>query len=277
MSNSTNEDLDLEKDKIKSKIKKYINILSELTKNNDEKTKKIEEFKKKIDTITQLDEKIKSECDKIKVDLETKEKTLEERNNILKTQIQKIIDIKFKKTYTMKELDDFLESEEQTETALEFLELEEPIETDIDKQYKMYKSKLDEIKKILNILTNKNLIEELLLKINKNIDKDSLENIIKDKVSIIKYIDEIIPEVEKNIKKPAMDYEEKKKYKDVLEFLINLIKFINNIKLTPIEPQTEQISKRPHLRLQKKTQVQKEEIPKTEEAKETSTSKFVSI
>lgn len=165
MSNSTNEDLNLEKDKIKEKIKekikKYIYILSELTKNNDEKTKKIEELKKEIDTITQLDEKTRSKCEKIKVDLETKEQNLEERNNFLQTQIQKIIDINFEKTYTMKELDD-LESEEQIETALEFSELEEPTKTDIDLQYKMYKSKLDKIEEILKNLTNKNLMRELL-------------------------------------------------------------------------------------------------------------------
>jgi hypothetical protein len=266
MSNSTNEDL--EKEKIKSKIKKYIDILSELTKNNDEKTIKIEELKKEIDTITQLDEKTRSECEKIKVVLETKEKTLEERNNFLQTQIQKIIDIKFKKTYTMKELDDFLESEEQTETALEFSELEEPTETDIDIQYKTYKSKLNEIKKILNNLTNKNLMEELLLKIDRYIDKDSLEIIIKDKVSIIKYINEIIPEVSKKSILPAMDNEEKQKYKDVLTFLNNLIIFINDIKLTPIEPLTKQISKRPQPRLQRNAQLKKEE---------TSTSKVVFI
>lgn len=272
MSNSTNEDL--EKDKIKEKIKKYIYILSELTKNNDEKTKKIEELKKEIDTITQLDENMRSECEKIKVDLETKEKTLEERNNFLQTHIQKIIDIKFQKTYTMKELDDFLESEEQTETALEFSELEEPTEIDIDLQYKMYKSKLDEIEGILKNLTNKNLMTELLLKIDTYINKDSLENIIKDKVSIIMYINEIIEVVENNIKKPAMDFEEKQKYKDVLKFLNKLIIFINDINLIPIEPLTKQISRRPQPRLQRNAQPQPQIKPQT---KETSTSKIVFI
>jgi hypothetical protein len=218
-------------------------------------------------------------------DLESKGKIENAIFNKCQVEIKKLNDLTNIKTYTMEELDELLKSEELDESASEFSkfsefsELKEQTETDLDIQYKTYKSKLNKIEEILNKLINENLKTELLLKIVKYINKDSLVNIIDDKVSIIKYINEIITEVDKKSKLPAMDDKEKQKYKDVLILLENLITFINNIKpkLIPIEPLTPQISRQLQPGLQRKAQPHKTQIEQEQIEKEKETSNMVSI